>query len=1035
MVSQKIGLIVIIVCSLLVAVLSEESSLEVQLEALNAFKNSITNDPFGALADWTDSNHHCNWSGIACDPSNHVISISLIDKQLKGEITPFLGNLSSLQVLDLTLNSFTGHIPAQLGLCSQLSELTLYENSLSGPIPPELGNLKNLQSVDLGDNSLNGSIPESICNCTSLLAFGVIFNNLTGRIPSNIGNLANLQLFLVYGNKLVGSIPVSIGRLESLQALDLSQNQFSGVIPPQIGNLSNLEYLLLFENSFLGKIPSELGRCKQLVALELYTNQFTGGIPLEIGYLYHLETLRLSKNKLNSTIPASIFQLKSLTHLGLSENELTGIIPFELGSLRSLEVLTLHSNKFSGEVPSSLTNLTNLTQLSMSFNFLTGKLPSDIGLLYNLKNLTMNNNLLEGAIPSSITNCTHLLVIGLSRNRITGKIPQGFQQLQNLTFLSLSYNKMIGVIPDGLFNCSNLRILDLTQNFFRGPIKSGIGKLSNLQILRAHSNSFIGPIPPDTGNLSKLFSLSLGQNSLSGLVPPELSKLSLLQGLYLNDNDLEGAIPENFFEMKQLNELGLQNNKFKGPIPDAISKLEQLSYLNLHGNMLNGSILRSMGHLNQLMTLDLSHNYLTGSIPASVLASHVPEIGIFRHINSSSLMGNPHLCGIEFLRSCSKLSSHQLSKKTMLILLVIGSIFVLLVLVFIFIFLHQRTKLRKPEGVENPESEYTPALTLKRFVPYELEHATSFFSEDNIIGASSLSTVYKGRLEDGQIIAVKKLNLHQFSEEANKCFDREINTLKQLRHRNLVKVLGYAWESGKLKALVLEYMENGNLDSIIHDPEVDQSRWTLSERIKVFISIATGLDYLHSGYDFPIVHCDMKPSNILLDEDWEAHVSDFGTARMLGVHLQDGRSLSATSAFEGTIGYLAPGPRGIYEATEFKYQISKFAYMTKVTTKVDIFSFGIIVMEFLTKRRPTGLIEEDGLPISLCQLVEKALANGENDLHRIVDPMLALNISEDHEELLKELLKIALLCTQPNPEDRPDINEVLSILLKLSKRI
>lgn len=109
--------------------------------------------------------------------------------------------------------------------------------------------------------------------------------------------------------------------------------------------------------------------------------------------------------------------------------------------------------------------------------------------------------------------------------------------------------------------------------------------------------------------------------------------------------------------------------------------------------------------------------------------------------------------------------------------------------------------------------------------------------------------------------------------------------------------------------------------------------------------------------------------------------------------------------------------------------------MTKVTTKVDIFSFGIIVMEFLTKRRPTGLIEEDGLPISLRQLVEKALANGENDLHQIVDPMLALNISKDHEELLKELLKIALLCTQPNSEDRPDINEVLSILLKLSKRI
>ncbi|KAL8235964.1 hypothetical protein R6Q59_017045 [Mikania micrantha] len=299
-----------------------------------------------------------------------------------------------------------------------------------------------------------------------------------------------------------------------------------------------------------------------------------------------------------------------------------------------------------------------------------------------------------------------------------------------------------------------------------------------------------------------------------------------------------------------------------------------------------------------------------------------------------------------------------------------------------------------------------------------MEDATNEFSESNILGTGSLSTVYKGTLPDGRMIAVKTLNFTDFSAESDKSFNKELNTLAKLRHRNLVKVLGYAWESGKLKAVVLEYMENGNLDRVIHDSGIDRSIWDLSERVEVLVSVSRGLVYLHSGYDFPIVHCDLKPSNILLDEKWDAHVSDFGTAQILGVHQQDGSSASSTSTFLGTIGYLAP----------------EFAYMRKVTTKVDVFSFGIIIMEFITRKRPTGLTENEGIQITLPQLIKQALSKGINDLIEIVDADLASDFSTT-QGVVEEILQLALCCTRTDPDNRPEMNEILSSLTKISKKL
>ncbi|KAJ9565607.1 LOW QUALITY PROTEIN: hypothetical protein OSB04_001573 [Centaurea solstitialis] len=1146
---------------LVLGVLSADSiSKDEEEEALKHFKNSITDDPTGALLDWNpDSTHHCNWTGIQCDDdSGLVISISIQEKQLKGQISPFLGNLSSLQILDLTSNSFTGIIPSQLHFCTQLSTLSLYANSLSGRIPPELGKLRNLQLLDLGHNSLSGSIPVSLCNCTSLVQLSLDENQLNGTIPDRIGDLINLQLLGAFGNLLQGSIPTSVGLLKELQALDFSVNRLSGTVPREIGNLSSLQVLQLFENSFSGEIPPEVGRCTNLALLNLYRNKFVGAIPEELGNLVGLQFLRLYDNRLNSTIPSSLFRLKSLLVLQLGRNNLSGNVSSDIGFLESLQSLTLHENKLSGKIPESITRLVNLTYLTASLNFLTGTIPSRIGSLHNLKNLSLSNNLLEGSIPSSLSNCTSMRLLDLSRNRISGEIPEGLGRLSNLTSLSLGDNRISGRIPDDIFDCLNLKILDLAHNNITGLLSSRIGRLSSLQILQIHGNLIFGQIPREIGNLTSLMLLNLGQNRFSGTIPVEISKVPHLQSLLLGNNILEGQIPEEIFELKQLTELYLMDNKFIGSIPRSFSNLELLSRLDLSGNGFNGSIPDSLMKLNQLILIDLSHNSLTGSISGPLVSSfknlqiylnlssnfltgkipnelgdlemveaidfsnnnlsggipitlqrcrnlgsldfsrnrfsgsleaeifpsldmlasvnlssnmfddpgkhrkfdssyfrrsirkkftglipenfgnistlkhlnlsfnrlegRIPDSGIFRNASAVELLGNPSLCVSNDTKSCaissrSNHSANKISRKAVLILAILGSLALFLVLI-ISVLCYRHVRIPKVKESENPDPEYARGSILKRFDRKELEKATNDFNEGNIVGSSSLSTVYKGRLEDGTTIAVKILNFIQYSTASDRSFNREMKTLSKLRHRNLVKVIGYAWESGKLKSLVLEFMENGNLDQVIHDSRVDRSRWGLSERVEVLVSVSRGLVYLHSGYDFPIVHCDLKPSNILLDGKWEARVSDFGTARILGVHKQDGSSVSSGSAFEGTIGYLAP----------------EFAYMRKVTTKVDVFSFGIIMMEFITRKRPTGLTEEDGLQITLPQLVDQAVSSGFNEVIEIVDPDLNSNFSTK-QRVIEQLLKLALCCTRMDPEDRPDMNEVLSSLSKISKKV
>jgi len=422
--------------------------------------------------------------------------------------------------------------------------------------------------------------------------------------------------------------------------------------------------------------------------------------------------------------------------------------------------------------------------------------------------------------------------------------------------------------------------LNLSNNMFTGPIPLEIGGLTMVQAIDLSNNRLSGGVPATLAGCKNLYSLDLSANNLTGALPAGLfPKLDVLTTLNISGNDIDGEIPANIGALKHIQTLDVSRNAFTGAIPAALANLTSLRSLNLSSSQLEGP---------------------------------VPDAGVFRNMSVSSLQGNPGLCGWKLLAPCHHAGKQGFSRTGLVILVVLLVLAVLLLsLILMSLFLGYR-RYKKKKAAANRAASFSEDFVvpeLRKFSHGELEAATGSFDEGSVIGSSNLSTVYKGVLADGKVVAVKRLNLAQFPAKSDKSFLTELATLSRLRHKNLARVVGYACEPGKIKALVLEHMDNGDLDGAIHGLGRDARRWTVPERLRVCVSVAHGLVYLHSGYDFPVVHCDVKPSNVLLDGDWEARVSDFGTARMLGVHLTGGAAAQSvtSSAFRGTVGYMAPG--------------------------------------------------------------------------------------------------------------------------------
>nr|XP_034924551.1 MDIS1-interacting receptor like kinase 2-like [Populus alba] len=937
-----------------------------EAEALLEWKVSLDNQSQSLLSSWAGDSP-CNWFGISCDKSGSVSNISLPNSSLRG-----------------TLNSL------RFSSFPNLIDLILHNNSLYGSIPSHIGNLSNLSILDLSFNNLSGDIPPEIGNLESLTVLALLFNKLTGTIPTSLENLKSLSELYLWKNNLSGPITFIGNLTRSLTILDLSSNKLTGTIPASLGNLKSLSVLGLADNNLSGTIPTFLENFKILSQLNLNNNNFSGPISFIGNLTRSLTTLSLESNQLNVTIPSSLKNLKSLSGLFLGNNNLCGPIPPEINNLTHLSTLQIYSNRLSGN------------------------LPRDVCLGGLLSHFAAANNYFTGPIPKSLKNCSSLVRLRLERNQLSGNISEAFGTHSNLYYMDLSDNELHGELSWKWEQFNNLTTFKISGNKISGEIPAALGKATHLQALDLSSNQLVGRIPKELGNL-KFIELALNDNKLSGDIPFDVASLSDLERLGLAANNFSATILKQLGKCSKLIFLNISKNRLTGSIPAEMGSLQSLQSLDLSWNSLMGSIAQELGQMQQLEVLNLSHNMLSGLIPTSFsrlqgltkvdvsynkLEGPIPDIKAFREAPFEAIRNNTDLCGnATGLEACSALMKnktvHKKGPKVVFwtVFSLLGS---LLGLIVGFLILFQSR--RKKRLVETPQRDVTARWCPGGDLRYEdIIEATEEFDSKYCIGTGGYGVVYKAVLPSEQVLAVKKF--HQTPEvemSSLKAFRSEIDVLMGTRHRNIVKLYGFC-SHAKHSFLVYEFVERGSLRKVLNDEE-QAVKMDWDKRMNLIKGVANALSYMHHDCSPPIIHRDISSNNVLLDSEYEAHVSDFGTARLL---MPDS---SNWTSFAGTFGYTAP----------------ELAYTMKVDEKCDVYSFGVLTLEVMMGKHPGDFISS----LMLSTSTSSSSPIGYNTLLKDV---LDQRLPPPENELadgVAHVAKLAFACLQTDPHYRPTMRQV-----------
>ncbi|CAN4113866.1 unnamed protein product [Withania somnifera] len=919
--------------------------------------------------DFGNSTRCCNLVGVTCF-SGRVVKLELEKRRLNGKLSESIGNLDQLRTLNLSHNFLKGTVPFTLLHLPKLEVLDLSNNDFFGLFPNSI-NLPSLQVLNISDNSFGGPVPVGICeNSTRVSVVKMGVNYFNGSLPARIGNCDSLELFCVASNLLSGSLPDELFELPRLAVLSLQENRLSGQLSGKIGNLSNL------------------------VHLDICSNEFSGDIP-------------------------DVFHIRNLTYL------------------------SAHSNRFFGNIPTSLANSGTVRSLSLRNNYLGGIVELNCSAMVSLVSLDLATNRFHGSVPENLPNCPRLQTINLARNLFAGQIPDSFKNFHSLSSFSVSNNSMhnIDAALRILQHCKNLTTLVLTLNFWDEELPTDPSlQFSELKALVIANCRLTGLVPQWLRSNSKLQLLDLSWNRLTGTLPPWIGDFQFLFYLDLSNNSFTGEIPKDITRLKSLISGPVSINE---PSPDFPFFLKRnVSIRALQYNQIFSFPptleLGSLSGMTSIENLDLSHNNLIGNIPSSLvqcsflskfsvannkLSGEIPTGGQFPTFPTSSFEGNLGLCG-EHGTPCQNASQvphdsvgkGKRRKGTVIgmgIGIGLGTVFLLALMHLIVVRASSRKVVDQEKELDASNKELEDlgsSLVIffhnkennKEMCLDDLLKCTNNFDQSNIVGCGGFGLVYKAILRDGRKVAIKRLSGDYGQMERE--FQAEVESLSRAQHPNLVHLLGYCkYRTDRL--LIYSYMENGSLDYWLHE-KVDVPAvldWVL--RLQIAQGAARGLAYLHQACEPHILHRDIKSSNILLDENFEAHLADFGLARLI-LH----NDTHVTTDVVGTLGYIPP----------------EYGQASVATYKGDVYSFGVVLLELLTCKRPMDPCKPRANRDLISWVTQMKKQKRETE---VFDPLI---YDKQHTDEMLLVLEVACLCLHESPKIRPSSQQLVSWLDNVS---